>query len=164
MSTSRSAPLRFHECHSRPSRGKTVNHDRGGATGGGGIASKEDRAKLRHHHRSRLRSAAYLQFAPPWKSDGAHVYQGRRRDAINIPSSSTSSRFGGGKLPSFGASHVCRVRPRMHGWDGRAEGTLEVICSALGALLTTIAFRPSPSFYSHIQFHLTYALPTPVPI
>ena len=47
---------------------------------GATAALQVGRTKLRHHSPLQNdRPTAYLQFAPPWKSDRAHVYQTRRR-------------------------------------------------------------------------------------
>ena len=52
--------------------------------------------------------------------------------------------------------------PRLLGAaKDRAGDSLEVIRSALGALLTTITFRPSPSFYNHtVPSHRCTAQPS----
>ena len=61
--------------------GKIVTHDRWmdvsmcGAT----AALQVGRDRQNCDITRRCRTTAYLQFAPPWKSDRAHVYQTRRR-------------------------------------------------------------------------------------
>ena len=136
MSTSRSALLKFHECHLLllRRRGKIVTHE---SRSMDGCVAQPQHCKwdgqncdITRRCRTTDRPLIYSLHLPGNRTEHMSTKRGGGGggDAINI----LSSRFGRGKLPSFWASHVCRVRLDI-------GHTLEAISSALGAHLNNEA-------------------------